>query len=204
MKAKEVLKILKITRPTLTKYVKSGKIKVVELPNGTYEYNEDDVLKLGGFTAERQAVVYARVSTQKQKKDLQNQISNITAYANKNGYKINEVYQDIASGLSYDRGDFMRLLKNVLNYKIKTIFVQDKDRFTRVSFNMWRELFETFNCKIIVVNDTNASDNEDNEIFSDIISLLHCFAMKMYSNRRKKKITLIEEDMINEIGNEIH
>lgn len=204
MKAKEVLKILKITRPTLTKYVKSGKIKVVELPNGTYEYNEDDVLKLGGFTAERQAVVYARVSTQKQKKDLQNQISNITAYANKNGYKINEVYQDIASGLSYDRGDFMRLLKNVLNYKIKTIFVQDKDRFTRVSFNMWRELFETFNCKIIVVNDTNASDNEDNEIFSDIISLLHCFAMKMYSNKRKKKITLIEEDMINEIGNEIH
>lgn len=204
MKAKEVLKILKITRPTLTKYVKSGKIKVVQLPNGTYEYNEDDVLKLGGFTAERQAVVYARVSTQKQKKDLQNQISNITAYANKNGYKINEVYQDIASGLSYDRGDFMRLLKNVLNYKIKTIFVQDKDRFTRVSFNMWRELFETFNCKIIVVNDTNASDNEDNEIFSDIISLLHCFAMKMYSNRRKKKITLIEEDMINEIGNEIH
>ena len=204
MKAKEVLKILKITRPTLTKYVKSGKIKVVELPNGTYEYNEDDVLKLGGFTAERQAVVYARVSTQKQKKDLQNQISNITAYANKNGYKINEVYQDIASGLSYDRGDFMRLLKNVLNYKIKTIFVQDKDRFTRVSFNMWRELFETFNCKIIVVNDTNASDNEDNVIFSDIISLLHCFAMKMYSNRRKKKITLIEEDMINEIGNEIH
>ena len=33
-----------------------------------------------------------------------------------------------------------------------------------------------------------------------IISLLHCFAMRMYSARRKKKITLVEEDLTNEIS----
>lgn len=37
MKVKEVLKILKITRPTLTKYVKNGKIKVKELTSGMYD-----------------------------------------------------------------------------------------------------------------------------------------------------------------------
>jgi predicted site-specific integrase-resolvase len=66
---------------------------------------------------------------------------------------------------------------------------------------MWEQLFEHFSCKLIVVNnDNNENENSEKEIFEDIISLLHCFAMRMYSSRRKKKITLIEEDMKNEIG----
>ncbi len=34
MKSGQVLKRLRITRPTLTRYVKEGKIKVELLPNG--------------------------------------------------------------------------------------------------------------------------------------------------------------------------
>ena len=34
MKSKEVLSLLKITRPTLTKYVKENIIRVIEMPNG--------------------------------------------------------------------------------------------------------------------------------------------------------------------------
>lgn len=66
---------------------------------------------------------------------------------------------------------------------------------------MWKTLFKQFNCELKVINETNnENDNNDKEIFNDIISLLHCFAMKMYSARRKKKITLIKEDLGNEIG----
>ncbi|WP_251820364.1 helix-turn-helix domain-containing protein [Campylobacter jejuni] len=36
MKAKEVLKLLKISRVTLYKYVKSGKIRVTQMPNSLY------------------------------------------------------------------------------------------------------------------------------------------------------------------------
>ena len=61
---------------------------------------------------------------------------------------------------------------------------------------MWKELFEYFDCKIIVMNDT---DNDDEGIFNDIISLLHCFATKMYSKHRKRKIEIIKDDLINEI-----
>lgn len=43
MKANEVLKLLRITIPTLTKYVKEGLIKVEKLPNGRYEYNIESV-----------------------------------------------------------------------------------------------------------------------------------------------------------------
>ena len=201
MKAKEVLKILNVTRPTLTKYVKTNKIKVKRLINGMYDYDEDSVFKCANITQERSTVIYARVSTQKQKNDLQNQISNLQNYAMANGYKITKVYKDIASGLSYDRGEFMLLLDDVIERKVKHVFITNKDRLTRVSFDMWKKLFKQFNCELKVINETdNENDNEDKEIFNDIISLLHCFAMKMYSSRRKKKINLIKEDLENDIN----
>ena len=199
MKAKEVLKILKISRPTLTKYVKEQKILVKELPNGFYDYDEDSVLKVAKISTERNSVIYARVSTPKQKKDLENQIQTITKYANKNGYKIDGVYSDISSGLDYDRKSFSELLNLILERKIKNVFIKDKDRLTRVSFDLWKNLFKQFNCNLIVVNETQNNETEEKEIFADIISLLHCFAMRMYSSRRKKKISLVKEDLENEI-----
>ena len=200
MKAKEVLKILKISRPTLTKYVKEQKILVKELPNGFYDYDEDSVLKVAKISTERNSVIYARVSTPKQKKDLENQIQTITEYANKNGYKIDGVYSDISSGLDYDRKSFSELLNLILERKVKNVFIKDKDRLTRVSFDLWKNLFRQFNCNLIVVNETQNNETEEKEIFADIISLLHCFAMRMYSSKRKKKISLVKEDLENEIG----
>ena len=200
MKAKEVLKILKISRPTLTKYVKEQKILVQELPNGFYDYDEDSVLKVAKISTERNSVIYARVSTPKQKKDLENQIQTITEYANKNGYKIDGVYSDISSGLDYDRKSFSELLNLILERKVKNVFIKDKDRLTRVSFDLWENLFKQFNCNLIVVNETQNNETEEKEIFADIISLLHCFAMRMYSSRRKKKSSLVKEDLENEIG----
>ena len=200
MKAKEVLKILKISRPTLTKYVKEQKILVQELPNGFYDYDEDSVLKVAKISTERNSVIYARVSTSKQKKDLENQIQTITEYANKNGYKIDGVYSDISSGLDYDRKSFSELLNLILERKVKNVFIKDKDRLTRVSFDLWKNLFKQFNCNLIVVNETQNNETEEKEIFTDIISLLHCFAMRMFSPRRKKKISLVKEDLENEIG----
>lgn len=201
MKAKEVLKLLKVTRPTLTKYVKSGKLKVKELPSGMYDYDDDSVFELAHICKERSCVIYARVSTQKQKKDLSNQIETIRKYANENGYSVSEVYSDIASGLNYDRGEFQKMLNEVIEYKIKTVIISNKDRLTRISFDMWKQLFKQFSCDLIVVNqDETNSETSEKEIFEDIISLLHCFAMRMYSARRKKKITLVVEDLTNEIN----
>ena len=200
MKAKEVLKVLRVTRPTLTSYVKNGRIKTTKLPNGYYDYDEDSVLKVAGITPQRKAVIYARVSTQKQKNDLQNQIDTVMKYANNNGYSISKVYSDIASGINYDRGQFIELLNEVLEHKIKIVFVENKDRLTRVSFDMWKELFKQFECDLIAINDVVNPKTDEEEIFSDIISLLHCFAMKMYSQRRKNKLRIVKEDLENEIG----
>ena len=46
MKVAEVRKLLDITRPTLCKYVKEGKIKTDACVNGQYRYNKDSVYAL--------------------------------------------------------------------------------------------------------------------------------------------------------------
>ena len=196
MKVKDVLKLLKVTRPTLCRYVKEGKIRAVKINRTKLDYNEDDVFKLAGVENRAKGVIYARVSTDKQKSSLQNQIDTILQYANSNGVQIDKVYKDVASGLNFDRGEFQSLLSDVIQYKVKTVFITNKDRFSRISFNMWKELFSYFNCEIVVLNDIKEmNDSEEKEIFEDIISMLHCFAMRMYSKRRKNKLKLLEENL---------
>jgi predicted site-specific integrase-resolvase len=46
MKAKEVMRLLEISRPTLSRYVKQGLVKVDSIINGKYRYNKESVEKL--------------------------------------------------------------------------------------------------------------------------------------------------------------
>ena len=60
---------------------------------------------------------------------------------------------------------------------------------------MFKNLFAEFNCEIVVLNDTEDSKTVEKEIFNEIISLIHCFAMRVYSSRRQKKLKCVEEDL---------
>lgn len=199
MKSAKVLKILHVSRQTLVQYVKKKDIRVVKLPNGTYDYNDDDVYRKAGLAAERMNVIYSRVSTAKQKTDLDNQEKTLIDYCNKNGVKVSKSYKDIASGMNFDRKQFRQLLDEILNFKVSRLYITYKDRLSRISFDMFKRLFGEFGCEIIVINDTDDKANET-EIFEEIISMLHCFAMRMYSPRRKKKLEIMEEDLKNEVG----
>lgn len=66
MKSKEVLRIIGVSRVTLNTYVKNKKIKVTKLDNGYYDYDDESVYKLIKKDI-RETVLYARVSTHKQK-----------------------------------------------------------------------------------------------------------------------------------------
>jgi len=87
MKAKDVLKILRVSRGTLTNYVKDGKINVTKLPTGRYEYDEESVYSFLNKNVGRNTVIYARVSTPKQRKDLENQVDLLKNFCFQNGWK---------------------------------------------------------------------------------------------------------------------
>jgi len=194
MKSKEVLELLQITRPTLTKYVKEGWIRVNVLPNGRYDYVDEDVYKLFNKGVERKTYIYARVSTPKQKKDLENQIQLLKQFCFSNGYVISKVFSDIASGISFEkRKEFFKMLDDVLAGKVERVVITYKDRLSRVGFELFNHLFKKYHCEIVVMSEVGNEKLDSQEIFEEIVSLLHCYSMKLYSKRKIQKIKNILE-----------
>ena len=189
MKAKEVLKLLRCSRPSLTKYLKQGKLKAKLLDNGYYDYEEKSVYDFLNKDINRKTVIYARVSTKKQKNDLKNQIELLKNFCFQNGYTINEVYSDIASGITFEnRTDLFKLIDEIINNKIEKIIITYKDRLSRIGFDFFKTLFNKFGCEIIVISEVGSNKLDREEIFEEIISLLQCYSMKMYSKRKNAKI----------------
>jgi len=200
MKAREVMKLLNICRTTLYHYTKDNIIKHTKLSNGYYDYDEHSVLQ---FIKKdnRSNVIYARVSTYKQKNDLTSQINKLQTYCKDNNINIHHVYSEIASGIDLDRTELSKLLDDVFSYKIKNIYISNKDRLTRLSFKTLESLLNKFNTNIIVINNIH-NQNNDNEIFEELISLMHIFSTTLYSNRRKNKINIYKQDIENFISDD--
>lgn len=56
-------------------------------------------------------------------------------------------------------------------------------------------MFKKYNCEIVVMGDAGSEKLDSQEIFEDIVSLLHCYSMELYSKRRIDKIKeVLEED----------
>lgn len=194
MTSKEVLETLRISRGTLTKYVKIGLIRTEERPFGRYNYNKEDVYKIIN-KSDRKTFVYARVSTPAQKSQLDNQIEMIKSYCFSKGIKIDGVYSDVASGISYDkRKSFFEMLDLILENKVEKIIITYKDRLSRIGFNLFVNLFKKFGCEIEVISEVGSKKLDSEEIFEEIVSLLHCYSMKMYNSRKKPII----KDLIKE------
>lgn len=197
MKAKEVLKLLRCSRPSLTKYLKQGKLKAKLLDNGYYDYEEKSVYDFLNKDINRKTVIYARVSTKKQKNDLKNQIELLKNFCFQNGYTINEVYSDIASGITFEnRIDLFKLIDEIINNRIEKVIITYKDRLSRIGFDFFKTLFNKFGCEIIVISEVGSNKLDREEIFEEIISLLHCYSMKIYSKRKNDKIKELIKELI--------
>ena len=188
MKAKDVLRLLRISRNTLHRYAENETIKFTKLPSGFYNYDEGDVYKILNKDIMRKNYIYARVSTSKQKKDLENQIEMLKAWAFNAGIRLSGIYSDVASGISFDkRKDFFILLDEVIDHRVEKVIVAYKDRLSRVGFELFSHLFKQYGTEIVVVSEAGNKKLDSEEIFEEIISLLHCYSMKMYSKRQNNK-----------------
>lgn len=195
MKAKEVLQILRVTRPTLTKYVKEGLIKVNVKANGQYDYDSDSVYKVLNKDIERKTYIYARVSTAKQKKELENQVQLLKTFCFQNGYVLNGVYQDIASGISFEkRKEFFDLLDEVLAGKVKRVIITYKDRLSRVGFELFSYLFAKHGCEIVVLSEVGSTELDREEVFDDVVSLLGNYSLNLNKKSINETIKGLFED----------
>lgn len=189
MKSKQVLKILGITRQTLCRYVKEGKVKVkARINEKFYEYDDDSVYAIIGEKSERKhksIVSYARVSAQSQKDQLIEQNARIYNSCISRGLVLERQYSDIKSGMSSDRNDFQEVIRRIISGEISILVIENKDRLIRFGYETLEQIFKYFGCQILVLNDVLENKTYEQELTDDLISIIHYFTMKSYSHRRK-------------------
>lgn len=184
--AKEAKEFFKVTGATLHRWRMCGRIASRVITRRKILYDIDSVTNISSIKT-RKNVIYARVSTTKQKNDLDSQIETIKTYMLSNGIICDEIYKDIASGTNDDRQGLNNLICAVIKNEIDTIYITFKDRLTRFCFGYLEYVCSLFDTNIVVL-DSNEETNKDfqKELTDDLIAVIHHFSMRIYSNRRKQ------------------
>ena len=128
----EIRKELNLSPQALYALRKSGKLEYKEISKGFYRYLLPEDFR---YDENKQIAIYGRVSTPKQKKDLENQLNLIKQYANSNGYIVKDeyVFSDIASGMNDNRRNLNKLLSKIKDGEISKIFITTDLRLRLVS-----------------------------------------------------------------------
>ena len=177
----------------MQRWDRDGVLKAKRTPTDRRYYTYDQYLEYKGILEEsnnRKVVIYTRVSTNNQRDDLLNQKRFLLDFANSKGIIVDDLIEDIGSGLNYNRKKWNKLMDNCMENKIDTILITHKDRFIRFGYEWFERFVGKFGVKIIVVNNELLSPQE--ELVQDIISILHVFSCRIYGMRKYKK--RIEED----------
>ncbi|EST03647.1 hypothetical protein Lc367_0513 [Lactobacillus crispatus EM-LC1] len=200
LKPKEMAERLGVTVRTLQEWDRKGILPAHRTPTNKRYYTEQDYLKYINNNSDpkkdkRKVVGYARVSTANQKDDLKDQEEFIREFVNTKGIILDEMITDIGSGLNYKRKKWNKLLDEVMQGKIKTIYITYQDRFIRFGYDWFEKLCNQNGTKIVVLNNRETSPNE--ELVQDVLSILHVFSCRLYGLRKYKHKISEDKELTN-------
>ena len=200
-KPKEFAEMIGVSVKTLQRWDKEGKFKAYRTPTNRryYTYRQYIDYMGDGNIKRGKTVIYARVSTSNQKDDLQNQVEYLKQYANAKGIIVDEVFEDVGSGLNYSRKKWNKLIEDCMLGSIKTIIVAHEDRFIRFGYEWFERFLKSNGVEIIVVNNEKASPEQ--ELVNDLISIIHVFSCRIYGLRKYKKQIEGDENVAKELQN---
>jgi len=138
---------------------------------------EDDV----DINNSKRAIVYARVSNNNRKESLKQQQKFLEQYCSQKDYTIVHSCREIGSGMNDSRKQLLKILDRD-DWNI--IVVENKDRLTRFGFNYIQSLLNKQNKKIEIVNVT---DDDKQDLMSDLISIIYSFSARLYGKRKAKR-----------------
>ena len=195
IKASEYAKKMSLHIRTVYRYYHNGKIKgyqdketgTIFILNPFKSKNEDNL--------ENKVVLYARVSSNENKNNLESQLERLRLFAIAKGYQIVKEIKEVGSGLNDNRSKLNYLLEKELN-KFEILLVEHKDRLTIFGFNYIDILLKSHNKKIEVIN---LVDNDKKDLIQDFVSVITSFCVRIYGQRQSKRKT---EKLIKELEDE--
>jgi len=180
MKLADYAKLQGISYRTAWNQHKSGKLGVPskQLPTGTIIVDIPN--------KPQKVIVYARVSSHDQKKDLLPQVERCMKHLRKLNISVNDVVTEIGSGMNGKRRKLLNILSDP---EVTHVVVEHRDRFMRFGSEFVEAALSSKGAKLIVVDDSELDD----DLVQDMVSVLTSFCARLYgkrsaTNRAKKML----------------
>ena len=189
-KPNQFAEMLGVSVKTLQRWDNDGKLIANRTPTDRRYYTHKQYLDYVNESKRGKVVIYTRVSSSNQKDDLVNQVNFLQQYANAKGLIVDEIIEDLGSGLNYNRKKWNKLIDESINGQVSKIIITHKDRFIRFGYDWFERFLLNLGVQIILVNNEKLSPQE--ELVQDLISIIHVFSCRIYGLRKYK--TKIERD----------
>lgn len=175
--SREASKLLGLHPNTLRTYADNGTIESYKTESGQRRYNVEAYL---GLQKPSTTICYCRVSSPKQRGDLERQIEFMQSR-----YPDAKIVKDIGSGLNYKRRGLFSILERAMRGDKLEVVVAHKDRLARFGFELIEWIVKQSGGKIVVLKKTNLSPEQ--ELTNDLLNILHVFSCRMHGLRNYKK-----------------
>lgn len=198
IKLSQLAKDLNLNYQTIFRWHKSKKINTIQTKSSSIFITQKEYNKILNIPEQEQKedekiVIYCRVSSTKNRKNLETQKERLINYCNAKGYQVYKVIEEFGSGINDSRPKLTKLLEN-LNFT--KIVIEHKDKLTRMGFNYLNIYCKSHNKEIEIINNVD-TDKED--IIQDFVSIITSYYTKIYGRRRSKRNT---EQLIKELKND--
>ena len=185
--------ILNVSKSTLQRWDKNGKLVALRTEGGHRRYKLSDIENILGIINNKEednkeivVATYARCSTPDQKAhgDIERQSMRLFEYCTKHNYKVEHIIKDMGSGLNDKRKGFTKLCNLVVNKKINKVIIEHKDRLTRFQYNLIEFFFNSYGVEIELLDKKEYTEQE--ELVNDMMMLIASFSGRLYSARAKE------------------
>jgi predicted site-specific integrase-resolvase len=192
------------TEQTLRNWDKNGTLKPHHVSPSGYRYYSDKQLNyfIGmneNIQKQRKVIGYCRVSSHKQKDDLERQIENVKTYMYAKGYSF-EIISDIGSGINYNKKGLNQLIDGITNSEVEKVVILYKDRLIRFGFELIENICKRFDVMIEIIDNTEKT--EEQELVEDLIQIVTVFSYRLQGKRANKAKKMIKELMANDSSEE--
>lgn len=191
-------RLLGVSAQTLRNWDRLDKLKPSHTSSSGYRYYSDEQLNkaLGKKpNIDRKIIGYCRVSSNKQKDDLDRQVDNMRTYLLSKG-KPFEIIKDIGSGINYNKNGLLDLIKLVTENKVDKIVVLYKDRLVRFGFELIENIAKLYHCDIEIID--TSYKTEQQELVEDLVQIITVFSCKLNGKRANKAKQMIKEIQTND------
>lgn len=188
-------KLIGKTNQTLRNWDKDGTLKPHHVSESGYRYYSQEQLNhFLGLKQEvqlnKKTIGYCRVSSNKQKDDLERQIENVKTYMYAKGYSF-EIISDIGSGINYNKKGLNELIDMITNSEVEKIVILYKDRLIRFGYELIENLCNKYGTTIEIIDNTEKT--EEQELVEDMIQIVTVFSERLQGKRANKAKKMIKE-----------